>query len=58
MMITVAAVWALRHFIAQDWTPFPRLFLTGVTIAAIMACGTVWMYGRSVLNLHLLRPEP
>ena len=58
MMMTVAAVWALRHFIAQDWTPFPRLLLTGVTIAAIMACGTVWVYGRSVLNLHLLRSEP
>lgn len=57
MMMTVAAVWALRHFIAQDWTPFPRLLLTGATIAAIMACGTVWVYGRSVLNLHL-RSEP
>jgi hypothetical protein len=50
MMMTVAAVWTLRHFIA--WTPFPRLLLTGVMIAAIMACGTVWVYGRSVLNLH------
>jgi polysaccharide transporter, PST family len=57
MMTTVAAVWAFRNFIAQDWSPFPRLFLTGVTIVAVMACGTVWLYGRSVLNLHLLRSE-
>lgn len=57
-VMTLGAVWAFRHFIAQDWTPLPRLLLTGVTIAAIMACGTVWMYGRSVLNPHLLRLEP
>jgi PST family polysaccharide transporter len=57
MTITLAAVWALRHFIAQDWTPFPRLLLTGVTIVGIMACGTVWVYGRSVLNLRLLTSQ-
>src|SRR5690242_6838008 len=32
MIITVAAVWALKHFVAQDWTPFPRLLLIGATI--------------------------
>jgi PST family polysaccharide transporter len=58
MMMAVAAVWVLRHFIAQDWTPFPRVLLTGVTIAATMGCGTFWVYGRSALNYHFLRSEP
>jgi polysaccharide transporter, PST family len=55
MIVTVAATWTLRHFLAWNWHPFPRLLGSGAIIAVMMAFGIVLVYGRSVLNRRSLR---
>src|SRR6266568_207858 len=57
MITAVGLVWALRIFIAPDWDPAARLPVTGAMIASLMACGTVFVYGRSVLNWRSLKSE-
>jgi polysaccharide transporter, PST family len=57
MILTVCAVGALRIFIAQDWHPIARLFVTGAVIAAVMMCGAALVYGRSLLNRRLLTSD-
>jgi hypothetical protein len=57
MLFTVAAVWALRVAILQDWHPFARLLLTSATIAVIMMCGTALVYGRALLSSRSLRSD-
>jgi PST family polysaccharide transporter len=55
-IFAVGAAWALRVYVAQAWHPIVRLLTTGMTIAAIMACGWVILYGRSRLTSFLSSP--
>jgi PST family polysaccharide transporter len=57
MLLTVAAVWALRIVVLQEWHPFARLLVTAAMIAVIMTCGTALVYGRSVLSRWSLRSD-
>jgi len=57
MIAAVGLVWALRIFIAPDWHPAARLLVTGAMIASLMACGTVFVYGRAVLSWRSLKSE-
>jgi O-antigen/teichoic acid export membrane protein len=52
-ILAVGAAWALRVYVAEAWHPFVRLLMTGIIIAAIMACGWILLYGRSRLTSFL-----
>lgn len=52
MMAAVGAVFALRVFVAQGWTPIIRLLITGAVITGVMTCGAALTYGRSFLNVR------
>jgi polysaccharide transporter, PST family len=43
-VLSVAAVYMLRAFIAQDWHPFVRLLGTGAAIATVMIVGASILY--------------
>lgn len=58
MIATVAAVYAVRVFMAPDWHPFLRLLATGAAIAGVMACGLALIYGRVLLSRRLLTTDP
>jgi PST family polysaccharide transporter len=57
MLVAVAAVYALRVFVAQDWNPILRLLATGGVITGIMASGAALVYGRSLLSRSLLASD-
>jgi uncharacterized membrane protein len=52
----VGAAWVLKHHIAADWHPITRLLTTSGTIALIMACGWMFLYGRSGFTKLLNSP--